>query len=89
MDLAVGAKRLWVMTEHMTRDGRPKLVERCSYPLTAQGTVKRVYSNLAVLDVTPRGFEVIDMAPGLTFAELQAKTGARLSDGREGARRSS
>ena len=87
MDLAVGAKRLWVMTEHMTRDGRPKLVERCSYPLTAKGTVKRVYSNLAVLDVTPRGFEVIDMAPGLTFAELQAKTGARLRDGREGARR--
>jgi 3-oxoadipate CoA-transferase beta subunit len=82
MDLAVGAKRLWVMTDHTTRDGKPKLVERCSYPLTAQGTVKRVYSNLAVIEVTKKGFEVIDMVPGLSFAELQSRTGARLTDSR-------
>jgi len=53
-------------------------VHRCSYPLTAVGAVKRVYTNLAVLDVTERGFEVLDMAPGLTFEELQAKTDAPL-----------
>jgi 3-oxoadipate CoA-transferase beta subunit len=82
MDLAVGAKRLWVMTDHTTRDGKPKLVERCSYPLTAQGTVKRIYSNLAVIDVTKKGFEVIDMVPGLSFGELQARTGAKLTDRR-------
>jgi 3-oxoadipate CoA-transferase beta subunit len=82
MDLAVGAKRLWVMTDHTTRDGKPKLVERCSYPLTAQGTVKRIYSNLAVIEVTKKGFEVIDMVPGLSFAELQARTGAKLTDSR-------
>ena len=56
MDLAAGAKRLWVMMEHTTKDGTSKLVHRCSYPLTAVGAVKRVYTNLAVLDVTERGF---------------------------------
>ena len=64
MDLAAGAKRLWVMMEHTTKDGTSKLVHRCSYPLTAVGAVKRVYTNLAVLDVTERGFVVLDMAPG-------------------------
>jgi 3-oxoadipate CoA-transferase beta subunit len=64
--------------EHTTKDGRPRLVERCNYPLTASSVVKRVYTNLAVLDITPRGFEVLDMAPGLTFEELQAKTEAKL-----------
>jgi 3-oxoadipate CoA-transferase beta subunit len=83
MDLAVGAKRLWAMMDHATRDGRPKLVERCSYPLTAQGMVKRVYTNLAVIEVTPHGFEVIEMVAGLSFQELQARTGAKLTDRRE------
>ena len=78
MDLAAGAKRLWVMMEHTTKDGTPKLVRRCSYPLTAVGAVKRVYTNLAVLDVTPRGFEVIDLAPGIDFDTVQARTEARL-----------
>ncbi len=78
MDLAAGAKRLWVMMEHSTKDGRPKLVRRCSYPLTALGCVRRVYTNLAVLDVTARGFVVIDMLPGLTRAALQAQTEAEL-----------
>ncbi len=78
MDLALGAKRTWVLTEHTTRDGRPKLVERCSYPLTALGAVSRIYSNLAVIDVTPRGFVVQEMVPGLGFEALQERTGARL-----------
>lgn len=78
MDLAVGAKRLWVVMEHTTREGRPRLVRRCTYPLTALGAVGRVYTNLAVLDVTPRGFLVREMVPGLTLAELQARTEAEL-----------
>ncbi len=81
MDLAIGARRLWVMMEHTTKAGAPRLKRRCSYPLTAKGTVQRVYTNLAVLDVTSRGFVVRDMIPGLTLEELQARTEARvLSD---------
>jgi len=79
MDLAAGAKRLWVVMEHTTKDGRPRLVKRCSYPLTALGSVSRVYTNLAVLDVTPDGFRVLDMVAGMTLAGLQAKTEATLS----------
>ncbi|WP_395675676.1 3-oxoacid CoA-transferase subunit B [Inquilinus sp.] len=78
MDLAVGARRLWVMMEHTTRDGRPKLVERCSYPLTAPRAVTRIYTNLAMIEVTPEGFAVGDIVPGLSFEELQARTGAPL-----------
>ena len=78
MDLAVGAKRLWVLMEHATKDGRPRLVRRCSYPLTARGVVTRVYTNLAVLEVTPRGFAVLDRTPGVTFEQLQSLTDAPL-----------
>ncbi|TLU71926.1 3-oxoacid CoA-transferase subunit B [Lichenicoccus roseus] len=78
MDLAVGAKRIWVVTEHVTKDGKSKLVERCSYPLTALGAVSRIYTNLAVVDVTPQGFVVREMVPGLTFEALQDRTAARL-----------
>jgi 3-oxoadipate CoA-transferase beta subunit len=78
MDLAAGAKRLWALMEHTTKEGRPKLVRRCSYPLTALACVKRVYTNLGVFDVTPTGFVVLDMLPGLTRAELQARTEAEL-----------
>jgi 3-oxoadipate CoA-transferase beta subunit len=78
MDLAAGAKRLWVLMEHTTKDGTPKLVTQCSYPLTAQRCVKRVYTNLATIDVTDRGFVVLDMAPGLSFEDLQARTEAKL-----------
>ncbi len=79
MDLAAGAKRLWVMMEHTTKDGRSKLVHRCGYPLTAIGAVKRVYTNLAVLDVMESGFSVVEMAPGVTRDALQAATDAALS----------
>ena len=78
MDLAAGAKRLWVLMEHTTKDGTSKLVKRCSYPLTAIGATKRVYTNLAVLDITEKGFVVLDMAPGLTWDSLQARTDAPL-----------
>jgi 3-oxoadipate CoA-transferase, beta subunit len=78
MDLAIGAKRLWVAMEHVTKEGASRIVQRCSYPLTAKGVVKRVYTNLAVLDVTPRGFVVRDIIDGLGFDGLQARTGAKL-----------
>jgi 3-oxoadipate CoA-transferase beta subunit len=78
MDLAVGAKRVWVVMEHQTKDGGARLLRRCSYPLTAARCVSRVYTNLAVLDVTPAGYRMIDMIPGLSFEELQARTEARL-----------
>jgi 3-oxoadipate CoA-transferase beta subunit len=78
MDLAAGAKRLWAVMEHTTKDGRPRLVRRCNYPLTALGVVSRVYTNLAVLDVTAGGFVVRDIVPGMTFAALQNVTEAPL-----------
>lgn len=78
MDLAAGAKRVWALMEHTTRDGRAKLVERCGYPLTALGCVARVYTNLAVLDVAAEGFVVRDMGPGVSREELAARTAAPL-----------
>ncbi|MCC6472891.1 MAG: 3-oxoacid CoA-transferase subunit B [Burkholderiales bacterium] len=78
MDLAAGARRLWIMTSHTTRDGRPKLVRRCSYPLTALRAVKRIYTDLAVIDVTHVGFVAIDRVAGLSRDILQELTGAPL-----------
>lgn len=78
MDLAVGARRVWVVMEHTTKDGQPRILKRCSYPLTAARCVSRVYTSLAVLDLAPKGFVVRDMVPGLSFEELQARTEAVL-----------
>ncbi len=79
MDLAVGAQRLWVAMEHNNkRGGGFRIRNACSYPLTAKGVVKRVYTDLAVLDVTPNGFAVLDMIPGMTKETLQARTEAEL-----------
>ena len=78
MDLAAGAKQVWILMEHTTRDGRPRLVERCTYPLTARRVVDRLYTSLAVIDVTADGLLVREMAPGLEFAELQRQTEATL-----------
>jgi 3-oxoadipate CoA-transferase beta subunit len=78
MDLAIGARRLWVVMEHTTREGEPRLRHRCAYPLTARGVVTRVYTNLAVLDVAPHGFVVRDIIPGLTVEALQTRTEAKL-----------
>jgi 3-oxoadipate CoA-transferase beta subunit len=78
MDLAAGARQLWVIMDHQTKSGESRLVRRCSYPLTAIGAVTRVYTNLAVLDVTPDGFVVRDVVPGLTLEALQQVTDAPL-----------
>ena len=78
MDLAAGARQLWVLMEHTTKSGDSRLVRRCTYPLTALGAVKRVYTNFAVLDVTADGFAVRDMVQGLTLARLQQLTDATL-----------
>jgi 3-oxoadipate CoA-transferase beta subunit len=71
MDLAVGARRVFVMMEHLTKKGDPKIVARCTYPLTAARCVSRIYTDLAVLDVAPSGLTVVDMVDGLTLAELK------------------
>jgi len=76
MDLVQGVKCIFVITMHTTRNGEPKLVERCSYPLTGPGVVSRIFTNLAVVDVTPDGFEVVELAPDVTFAEVEQLTGA-------------
>ena len=81
MDLAAGARRIWIVMEHTTRGGEPRLLRRCTYPLTAAGCVKRVYTELAVIDVTERGFVVVDMVPGMTLEALQERTEAQLHPG--------
>ena len=78
MDLGAGAASVWVLMEHTTKDGEPKILERCTYPLTAAGVVDRIYTNLAVIDVTDDGLVVREMVEGLDFAELQQKTAAKL-----------
>jgi 3-oxoadipate CoA-transferase beta subunit len=78
MDLAIGAKQVFVMMEHQTKSGESKIVSQCTYPLTGVACVNRIYTDLAVLDVTPAGLAVREMAPGLTFEQLQAATGAPL-----------
>ncbi len=78
MDLASGAKQVFVMMEHLTKQGESKIVEQCTYPLTGVGCVTRIYTDLAVLDVTPEGLRVVDMVDGLAFDELQRLTGVTL-----------
>jgi 3-oxoadipate CoA-transferase beta subunit len=78
MDLAVGARRVFIMMEHNSKDGAPKLLRRCTLPLTGAGVVSRVYTDLAVFDVTPGGLRVRDMIDGLTLEELQRRTEAPL-----------
>jgi 3-oxoadipate CoA-transferase, beta subunit len=78
MDLAIGAKKTCVMMEHLTRSGASKLVERCTYPLTGIGCVSRIYTDLAVLDVTSGGLQVVEIFNGLPFEELQRLSGVPL-----------
>jgi 3-oxoadipate CoA-transferase beta subunit len=79
MDLAIGAKRVFVMMEHQTKDGASKIVPECTYPLTGVGCVSRIYTDLAVIDVTPQGLVVREMVDGLSFDELQRITGVPLA----------
>jgi 3-oxoadipate CoA-transferase beta subunit len=88
MDLAIGAKRVYVMMEHLTKQGQSKIVERCTYPLTGIACVNRIFTDLAVLDVTPGGLEVVEMADGLSFGELQRLTGVALFRSRKSEDRS-
>jgi 3-oxoadipate CoA-transferase beta subunit len=78
MDLATGAKRVFVMMEHQTKTGESKIVDQCTYPLTGMGCVSRIYTDLAVIDITSEGLMVRDMAPGLTLDELRSITGVPL-----------
>lgn len=78
MDLAVGAKRVFILMEHNAKDGASKLVKQCTLPLTGLGVVSRIYTDLAVLEVTPQGLKVIAMNDGLSFDELQSQTEAQL-----------
>jgi len=78
MDLAASARSVWAMMEHTTRDGTPRIMERCSYPLTAAGVVDRIFTNLAIIEVRPDGLVVTAMVNGLDLAGLQARTGAPL-----------
>ena len=79
MDLAVGARRLIVAMEHTTRDGAPRIVEECSYPLTAIRCVDLVVTSLAVIEVTPDGLLLRELAPGVDAAAVEAATGAPLA----------
>ncbi|MCS6763855.1 MAG: 3-oxoacid CoA-transferase subunit B [Candidatus Protistobacter heckmanni] len=78
MDLAVGAKKVFVMMEHTTKQGESKIVPACTYPLTGIGCMDHIYTDLAVIDVTPKGLVVVDMAEGLSFDELQKATAVPL-----------
>lgn len=82
MDLVNGAGRVVLLMEHMTKAGAPRLVRSCDLPLTGRSVVSRVITNLAVLDVTGTGFEVVELAPGVEFADVVAATAAPVTDGR-------
>ncbi len=78
MDLVLGAKQIFVITDHTTKTGEPKIVERCTYPLTGRRVVNAIYTNMAVIDITPEGPAVRELAPGIDFDTLQKQTGTRL-----------
>ncbi|HUA56494.1 MAG TPA: 3-oxoacid CoA-transferase subunit B [Candidatus Sulfotelmatobacter sp.] len=78
MDLAVGAKNVFLAMEHVTRDGKPRLVERCALPVTARGVVKLVITNLGLFQITPDGFLLREIAPGVALDTVKAATGGRL-----------
>ena len=79
MDLAIGAKKVFVMMEHQTKSGESKIVEHCSYPLTGIACVSRIYTDLAVIDIAPNGLRVVEMVDGLSLAELERITGVPLA----------
>ena len=78
MDLAIGAKNVYVMMEHLTKSGESRIVARCTYPVTGLSCVNRIYTDLAVIDVTSGGLRVVEIVGGLAFDELQRMTGVPL-----------
>ena len=76
MDLVAGAKRVLILMEHVTKKGDPKIVSRCDLPLTGAGVVDRIFTDLCVLDVTPDGLVLLELAPGVMEEEVREKTGA-------------
>jgi len=79
MDISAGAKKLIVCMEHLAKDGAPKIVKKCTYPLTGLECVDTIVTDLAVIDVTPQGLELREVTPGWTLEEVQKLTGAPLS----------
>lgn len=78
MDLVAGVKTIYVITQHTTKEGEPKIVTDCTYPLTGKAVVDRIYTDLAVIDVTSDGLVVRDLAPGVSLEYVQERTGATL-----------
>ena len=81
IDLAVGAKSIWVMMDHTTKEGAPRIVRDCNFPLTAAGVVDRIFTNMAIIDVCPDGLHVQAILEGVSLEELQQLTGAPLKAG--------
>jgi 3-oxoadipate CoA-transferase beta subunit len=84
MDLVAGVGSILVLTKHVTRHGEPKIVEKCSYPLTGAAVVSRIYTDLAVIEVTPHGLELVELGPGVRLDEVLEKTGAPLATSSRG-----
>ncbi len=78
MDLVAGVKSIFVVTQHCTKHGEPKLVDSCTYPLTGLAVVDRIYTDLAVIEITTRGFQLMELSPGVTLDYVQERTGATL-----------
>ncbi len=78
MDLVAGVKSVFVITQHCTKHGEPKLVESCTYPLTGRGVIDRIYTDLAVIEITDDGFRLVELSPGVDFEYVQERTGAEL-----------
>lgn len=79
MDLVAGARQVYITMEHVTKDGQPKIVRECTYPLTGAGVVDRIYTDLAIIEVRPEGLRVVAMVAGLGFDTLQSVTGCPLT----------
>ena len=79
MDLAVGAKKIYIMMDHLTKDGQPKLMTSCTYPHTGHGVVKTIFTDLAVIDVIDKGFVVRELAKDISLEDLRSKTDASLT----------
>ena len=78
MDLVAGVQKVVVLMEHCAKDGSPKIVEQCALPLTGQGVVNRIISDLGVMDITPEGVKLIELAKDVSLEQIQAVTGVQL-----------